>query len=305
MNRIFLPLALVVSVVALWQPGWFVPTKPAIPWLLGAIMFGMGLTLGPKDFLGVFQRWRLLGVGIFAQYTLMPLLALAICFLLGFSPELTAGFVLLGACPGGTASNVIAYLARGNVALSVSMTLASTLLAPFLTPWITWLLAGHKVGIDVAAMMRTILMIVALPLGLGILSRLLARRWVVAAVKGLPLFSMLVIAWVIGIVMALNQERILEFPGLIITAVILHNLLGLGTGYLVARIFTKNRSDCRTVAIEVGMQNSGLAVALASQYLPVVAALPAALFSLWHNISGSAFASFFGRPTEANSNTKI
>ncbi len=294
MNRIFLPLALAVSALALWQPGLFIPTRPAIPWLLGLIMFGMGLTLSPKDFLGVLQRWRLVGMGLIAQYTIMPLLALGICFCLGLPAELMAGFVLLGACPGGTASNVVTYLARGNVALSVSMTLASTLAAPVLTPWITWLLAGHKVGIDAASMMQTILWIVAVPLGLGLVVRLVARRWVTSVVKGLPLFSMLVIAWVIGIVMALNQQRILDFPGLIIAGVILHNLLGLGVGYALARRFTSSLSDCRTVAIEVGMQNSGLAVALASQYLPAVAALPAALFSLWHNLSGAAFASLFG-----------
>ncbi len=294
MNRIFLPLALAVSALALWLPGLFIPTKPGIPWLLGLIMFGMGMTLSPKDFLGVVQRWRLVGVGLLAQYTVMPLLAVLISVVLGLPGELLAGFVLLGACPGGTASNVVTYLARGNVALSVSMTLASTLLAPFLTPWITWLLAHHQVGVDVASMMRTILWIVALPLGLGLVLRLVARQWVNSVLKGMPLFSMVVIAWVIGIVMALNRQRILEFPGLILLGVVLHNLLGVALGYWVARRFTKDGADCRTVAIEVGMQNSGLAVALASSYLPAVAALPAALFSLWHNLSGAAFASIFG-----------
>ncbi|MEO0508654.1 MAG: bile acid:sodium symporter family protein [Verrucomicrobiota bacterium] len=294
MNRVFLPIALVFSALALWLPGLFIPTKPAIPWLLGMIMFGMGMTLRPIDFIGVVQRWRLISVGLLAQYTVMPLLALGISFCLGFPPELLAGFVLLGACPGGTASNVVTYLARGNVALSVSMTLASTLLAPLLTPWITWLLANHQIEINVMAMMRTILMIVALPLGLGLVLRLVASRYVESLEKGLPLFSMFVIAWVIGIVMALNQERILAFPGLVIFAVILHNLLGLAIGYGLARCFTNNRPDCRTVAIEVGMQNSGLAVALASKYMPAAAALPAALFSLWHNLSGAAVASIFG-----------
>ena len=264
------------------------------PWLLGLIMFGMGLTLSPRDFLTVLQRWRLVGVGIVAQYTIMPLLAVGICFCLVLPPELMAGFVLLGACPGGTASNVVTYLARGNVALSVSMTLVSTLLAPVLTPWITWLLAGQNVDIDAPAMMQTIVWIVAVPLGLGLLLRLVAARWVARVVKALPLLSMLVIAWVVGIVMALNQQLILEFPALILAGVIMHNLLGLGIGYTMARRLSSSLSDCRTVAIELGMQNSGLAVALATQYLPAVAALPAALFSLWHNLSGAAFASLLG-----------
>ncbi len=294
MNAIFLPLALGLSALALWMPELFVPTKPAIRYLLGLIMFGMGMTLTFGDFLGVLKRWRLVAVGMVAQYTVMPLLALGITVALGLPKEIVAGFVLLGACPGGTASNVVTYLAKGNVALSVSMTLASTLLAPVLTPWITWLLASQQVAIDAVSMMQTILWIVALPLVMGLVVRLIARKLVLRTLKWLPLFSMVLIAWVIGIVMALNRDRILEFPQWIILAVVLHNLLGLGVGYGVARFFTKNQADCRTLAIEVGMQNSGLAVALAAKYLPAAAALPAALFSLWHNLSGAAFASICG-----------
>jgi BASS family bile acid:Na+ symporter len=291
MNRLFLPLAVTVSMVALWHPGIFIPTRPSIPWLLGLIMFGMGMTLAPKDFVGVFV---LVAVGLIAQYTVMPSLAIGIAFLLGLPTELVAGFVLLGACPGGTASNVVSYLARGNVALSVSMTVASTVLSPILTPWITWLLVGQKVDVDAVGMMKTILWIVAIPLALGLVLRIVARRWVVRATKGLPIFSIVIIAWVIGIVMALNQERILAFPGLIIAGVILHNMLGLFFGYYIARCFTKDSADCRTVSIEVGMQNSALAVALASKYLNPAATLPAAIFSLWHNLSGAAFASILG-----------
>jgi BASS family bile acid:Na+ symporter len=291
MTRIFLPLALLVSGLALWQPQWFAPTRPAIPWLLGLIMFGMGMTLTPADFSGVAKRWRLVGVGLCAQYTIMPLLALLIASALGLPKEVIAGFVLLGACPGGTASNVVAYLARGNVALSVSMTLASTLVSPLLTPWLTWLLASRKVEIQAFAMMQTILLIVAVPLGIGLLARMFASGAVRRVLGGLPGFSMIVIVWVIGIVMALNRERILAFPATILLGVILHNLGGMALGYAASRFFTKDAADCRTIAIEVGMQNSGLAVALASKYLGAAAALPAALFSLWHNLSGAAFAS--------------
>jgi BASS family bile acid:Na+ symporter len=294
MNRLFFPLAVAVSVLALWRPGIFIPTAPAIPWLLGLIMFGMGMTLTPRDFVGVFRRRRLVAVGLLAQYTVMPLLGLGITLLLILPAELVAGFVLLGACPGGTASNVVSYLARGNVALSVSMTVASTVLSPILTPWITWLLVGQKVDVDAMGMMETILWIVAIPLALGLVLRIIAKRWVLLATKGLPLFSIVIIAWVIGIVMALNQGRILAFPFLIIAGVMLHNMLGLLLGYYVARCFTKDKADCRTVSIEVGMQNSALAVALASKYLAPVAALPAAIFSLWHNLSGAAFASIMG-----------
>ncbi len=262
-------------------------------------MFGMGMTLTPRNFVGVFERRRLVAVGVLAQYTVMPSLALGITTVLGLPAELVAGFVLLGACPGGTASNVVAYLARGNVALSVSMTVASTVLSPILTPWITWVMVGQRVDIDVPGMMGTILWIVAFPLALGLILRIVAKKLVMLATKALPLFSMLIIAWVIGIVMALNQGRILAFPGLVIIGVILHNTLGLSLGYFIARCFTKDKADCRTVSIEVGMQNSGLAVALASKYLTPAAALPAAIFSLWHNLSGAAFASIVGgrKPT--------
>lgn len=294
MNRIFLPLALVVSAFSLWQPSVFIATKPAIPYLLGLIMFCMGITLTPSDFVGVVRRWRLVGLGLLSQYTIMPLLALGIALLLGLPKELVAGFVLLGSCPGGTASNVVVYLARGNVALSVSVTLVSTLLAPVLTPWITWLLAGERVDVDPIAMMRTILMIVAFPLVLGLLVRLFFSNVAKSILPGLPLFSIIVIVWVIGIVMALNEVRILAFPGLVILGVVLHNLLGIVLGYGVASGFTKDKADRRALAVEVGMQNSGLAVALASKFLPAASALPAALFSLWHNLSGAAFASYFG-----------
>jgi bile acid:Na+ symporter, BASS family len=295
MTRIFLPLALIASGLALWQPEWFARTRPAIPWLLGVIMFGMGMTLKPADFSGVLKRWKFVGIGLCAQYTIMPLLALLIAMALNLPKEVVAGFVLLGACPGGTASNVVTYLARGNVALSVSMTLASTLVSPVLTPWVTWLLASQKVEIQAFAMMRTILVLVAVPLGAGLLARTFAGGFVQRILKALPLLSMLAICWVIAIVMALNQERILAFPIAILAGVILHNICGMTLGYGTGRIFTKDLADCRTLAIEIGMQNSGLAVALASKYLAAAAALPAALFSLWHNLSGAAFASWVGR----------
>lgn len=295
MTGIFLPLALLASGLALWQPQWFAPTRPAIPWFLGAIMFGMGMTLTPSDFSRVAKQWGLVGVGLVAQYTIMPALALLIVTGLRLPKETAAGFVLLGACPGGTASNVVAYLARGNVALSVSMTLVSTLLSPVLTPWITWLLVSQKVEVQPLAMMQTIVLIVAIPVGAGLTVRKCAGGVVARLVKGLPLFSMITICWVIGIVMALNQERILALPVAILAGVVLHNVCGMALGYGAGRLFTKNSSDCRTIAIEVGMQNSGLAVALASKHLTPAAALPAALFSLWHNLSGAAFASYAAR----------
>lgn len=292
MNRIFLPLALLASGLALLRPQWFASTQPAIPWLLGAIMFGMGMTLTPADFSGVLKRWKLVGAGLIAQYTIMPLLAVLVSAMLRLSPEVTAGFILLGACPGGTASNVVTYLARGNVALSVSLTLASTFVSPVLTPWITWLLASQKIEIQAVAMMKTILLIVVFPVGIGVLVRMFAGVVVIRISKGLPLISMFAIAWVIAIVMALNQERILAFPGAIVAGVILHNVCGMALGYGVSRVLSKDIADNRTIAIEVGMQNSGLAVALASQYLTPAAALPGAIFSLWHNLAGAAFATF-------------
>ena len=284
-KRLFLPTALLMSAIALWMPSWFVWAKPSIVWLLGIIMFGMGLTLEAEDFKQVWENRRLVVAGVTLQYTMMPLLALGVGLVLGLPDELIVGMVIVGACPGGTASNVIVYLAGANIALSVCMTLASTLLSPILTP--LWVHLGFEtVDVNVWAMTKSVFWIVIFPLFDGIV----LRRFLVGRVEPLlrvfPAVSMLAISFVIGIIVALNQVTLLTFPWLVIFAVVIHNLAGLLFGYTLSGFLKCSEKDRRTLAIEVGMQNSGLGVSLATTFFSGLTALPGAIFSLWHTSQG-------------------
>lgn len=292
-KRYFLPFALVLSAAALVFPAAFVWGKPWIPYFLGIIMFGMGLTLQPDDFIGVWRSRGSVLLGITAQYTVMPLLAWLISTVLNLPDDIVIGMVLLGACPGGTASNVMVYLAGGRVALSVTMTLMSTLLAPLVTPAIVSLIANRIVEVPFGDMMLSIFWIVFLPVVGGLVIRRLFGKTISGVLHLFPCISMITIAFVIAVIMGLNREVILNFPVLIILAVILHNSLGLLTGYGIGVLFRCDEGTKRAIAIEVGMQNSGLAVALASEFFSAASALPGALFSLWHNISGIGLARYW------------
>ena len=269
--------------------------RPAIEPLLGVVMFGMGVTLTPGDFGAVLRTPWLVAFGVGLQFGLMPLLAFLLAKLLALSPELAAGLVLVGSCPGGTASNVICYLARADVALSITLTLVSTLLAVVLTPLLTELYAGRRVDVDVAGMMLAIARVVLLPVALGVAARRLLGTRIGALERIFPLLSVSAIVVIIAIVVALSAAQIRALTGLLALAVVLHNGLGLLLGYTLARIAGLDEARCRTLAIEVGMQNSGLGVALAVRYLTPLAGLPGALFSIWHNLSGSALAALWGR----------
>ncbi|MDK2957049.1 MAG: bile acid:Na+ symporter, family [Desulfovibrionales bacterium] len=282
----FLMLAILLSGLALIAPDLFLWIKPHIALFLGVIMFGMGLTLEFKDFKGVASRWRLVGLGALLQYGLMPLIGLGAATLFGLPPQVALGLVLVGACPGGTASNVITYLAKGNVALSVTMTMASTLLAPVVTPAIIWLIFHERIDIHFGAMVASVFWIVVFPLADGLVLRRLLRRGVRPLLAVFPSISILSISVVIACVVAMNRVTILGLPLLVMAAVVCHNLAGFGAGYVAARLTGCDVRDARTVSIEVGMQNSGLGVALAYTYFSVQAALPGALFSLEQNLAG-------------------
>ncbi len=282
----FLPVALACSALALVAPGLFTWLAPYIPQALGLIMFGMGLALTFEDFAALVPKWRLVVLGTALQFTVMPGLALALVTLLSLPPETAVGVILVGACPGGTASNVITYLAGGNLALSVVLTLATTVLAPLATPAIVYFLCKARLHVDFAAMVGSVFWIVAFPVLDGLVVRRLLRRRLTPLLALFPSFSILVIAAVIACVVGLNRDTVLAFPGLVIAAVILHNLGGFGLGYAGARMFTRDRADAIAIAVEVGMQNSGLGVALAKTYFTAAAALPAALFSLEQNLAG-------------------
>lgn len=302
-EKYFLLIALLLCGIALVQPGIFTWSTSYIRYMLGLIMFGMGVTLQPSDFVDVLRKKRLVAVGVLTQFIAMPLFAFMLCSIARSDDAVLLGFVLLGSCPGGTASNVITYLARGNVALSVSMTVVSTLLSPLLTPLFVQLYAGSRVDIPVGPMLISISTMILLPVACGVLVRTYLKTFADRLLHIFPPLSILLISWIIAIVIGLNRERLLDFPVMIGLLVIAHNLLGLTAGYFTGRLCGANRRDSRTLAIEVGMQNSGLSVALATRLFAAmpVAALPGALFSLWHNLSGIGIAAYWHRKAPLDS----
>jgi BASS family bile acid:Na+ symporter len=296
---IWFPLwALLGAGIAYWSPGLLVELKPAIVPLLGLVMFGMGVTLTLDQVVAVLRRPSLVGLGLGLQFGIMPLAAWLIGIAMDLPPELLAGLILVGTCPGGTASNLICYLARGDVALSITLTTASTLAAVVMTPALTWLLLGERVPVPALEMLLSIAQVVLAPVGLGLLvNHLLSRRagpWQ-ALQRLLPLVSVAAIVLIIAIIVALNASSLAQTGATVVMAVVLHNGIGLTAGYWLARRLGQDETKARTFAIEVGMQNSGLAVALAVKFFSPAAALPGALFSIWHNLSGAALASWWGR----------
>lgn len=282
---------------ALWgylAPGWAAPGKTWIPEALAAIMLGMGLTLTGEDLSSLRFAGKPLMIGVLLQYVVMPVSGWLIAVALGLPKLLALGVILVGACPGGTASNVVAFLARGDVALSVAMTTASTLLSPVMTPLWVWLLGSAWVPIDPVPLFWTVTKIVLIPVILGAILRRFwtPGPWILEGV--LPIFSIAVIAWIVGVIVALEHDRI-GSAGVVLIAVIAHNAIGLLLGYAGAGQANISVSRRRTVSIEVGMQNSGLAVALAIAHFGSVAAVPGAIFSVWHNVTGPLLAAVWRR----------
>lgn len=289
---------LLIGVVGAARPQTLTWVGPYVGWLLGVVMFGMGMTLTFQDFKRVLQRpWEVL-LGVVAQFLIMPLAAWFLVWLFALPPELAIGVVLVGTCPGGTASNVISYLAKGDVALSVSMTMATTLLAPVVTPTLTWLLAGSWIEVSFTAMMISIAQMVLLPLLLGLTAHHFFERTVEKILPVMPVVSVVTIVLLVGGVVALGAESLLDVGLLMAAIVVLHNAFGLVLGYGMARLFRLDSKKARTVSIEVGMQNSGMAASLAVLYFSPAAAIPGAIFSVWHNISGSIVANYFARRDE-------
>ncbi|ACF10917.1 Bile acid:sodium symporter [Chlorobaculum parvum NCIB 8327] len=290
LNRHFLLVALSASLVALLFPPSFIWVKPFIAPLLALIMFGMGTTISTGDFRDVWRKRNIVLLAAVVQYTVMPGLAMLIGNMLRLPEELMIGMVLVGSCPGGTASNVIVYISKGNVPLSVTMTMFSTMLAPVLTPTIIYLLLQKSIDVSFSDLFLSVFQLVALPLFGGLLLRHFFAKQTAQLETVLPSISVIAITLIIACVMALNAERVLAFPATVIAAVVLHNLGGLAAGYAVATLARCEVIDRRTIAIEIGMQNSGLGVTLANQFFQPLSALPGALFSLWHNLSGIALA---------------
>ena len=284
------------ALCAVLFPAPFRALKPGINPGLGLIMFGMGMTLTPADFRRVLTMPRAVVCGVAGQFIIMPLVAWILVRLSGVDRGLALGFIILGACPGGTASNVIAYLARADVALSVTMTACSTLLGVLLTPALVYVLGSTYVPVDVLALLKQVAVIVLLPVAAGLGIRTYAGQVAERLLPVFPVISVFVIALIIACVVGLVHDRLPDAIGTAGVLVVLHNGLGLLLGYGLAWLVRLPKEARRTVAIEVGMQNSGLAVALAQKFPALtLAMLPGSLFSVWHNVTGALLASWWRR----------
>jgi len=305
----------VCTLLAFARPGWFLDWGPVhlLDWvgpMIQLIMFGMGTTLGLKDFSQIAKAPWTVAIGAVLQFTVKPLSGLMIVRVLGFDGELAAGVILIGSVAGGAASNVIAYLARANVALSVTMTCCSTLLCPFVTPFLMKSLAGQYVHVETVPMMIAMLKIVLLPVVAGSVAHALLRKQFDAHKKScdtvLSLVSMFGICFSLVVILAPSRERLIEAGVVLLLASALHNTIGYVAGYWIARLCGRvlpiDERDCRTVAIEVGLQNGAMASALAIDVLKSpVSALPPNVFSIWMNFSGSILANYWNkRPSFAD-----
>jgi BASS family bile acid:Na+ symporter len=293
-TRLFPVWAILFSIIAYFNPLPFLQLEKAIIPLLSIIMFGMGITLSYKNFYHIFQKPKVIITGIVLQYVIMPLSAFLISLLLRFPDQLTCGMVLVGSSAGGTASNVICYLANGNVALSITLTMFSTFLAVAATPLLTWLYLGQSVYVPVGNMMLNIIQIIIIPVLAGIIVNSLLGEKVKKIKKLFPLLSVTAIVFIIAIIVALNHTKLTQLTAILVLAVVSHNAFGLVSGYWITKLLGYDEQTSRTIAIEVGMQNSGLSVALAIKFFSGIAALPGAIFSIWHNISGSFLAAYWG-----------
>lgn len=284
------------ALLALWQPplfAWF--SGPWIVWGLAVVMLGMGLTLSMEDFADVLRLPRAVAVGFAAQYTIMPLLGWVIAKALALPDMLAVGLILVACCPGGTASNVVTYLARGNVALSVLMTMCSTFAAVIMTPLLTGWLAGAYVPVDALGILFTTAQVVLAPLLLGLLLHHKAPRLTEFFLPAGPLLSVIVISLIVGSIIGQNASAIMSHGLLLLAAVVLLHGGGFALGYAMARAFGFDRTIARTISIEVGMQNSGLGAVLAKTRFAAepLAAVPSALSSVCHSLIGSLLAGWW------------
>ena len=266
-------------------------TKNLIVPLLQIIMFGMGTTMSVEDFYGVIKMPKGVFVGLLCQFSIMPLVGYGLSVFFDFPPEIAAGIILIGSCPGGLASNVMAYLAKANVALSISLTTIATLLAPLITPALMHYFAGTLIPIDTWAMMISILKMVILPVILGLIFNQLLKKHASQLLTFLPQISMMAIIAIIMIITANGRDALLTVGLSLFLAAVIHNAAGYLLGYWSCKLLNLPEKDCRTIAFEVGMQNGGLASGIAVQMGQVATlGLAPAIFGPWMNISGSSLA---------------
>jgi len=297
LSRNIAVLIIIFSVIAFFYPKGFSWATNYTSLFLGTAMFGMGLTIKAEDFKVVFTRPKDLCIGFVLQYTVMPLAAFALAKMFGLSADLALGVILVGCCPGGTASNVITYVADGDVPLSVGMTIVSTLLAPLCTPVLVYFLAGSWVEVSLISMVISVVKVVLVPVLAGILIYRIFPKQVDAVREMLPLVSVVAIVMIISGIVGSNAEKIMACGLLVMAVVALHNIIGLALGTGVAKLLKLEKKKVTAIGIEVGMQNSGLAISLATANFAAnpLATLPGAIFSVWHNISGTIYAGLRNR----------
>ena len=275
--------------------------------MIQLIMFGMGTSMSFQDFVGVAKMPKGVLVGVFAQFSLMPFIGFALASMSGLPSEIAAGIILLGSAPGGMASNVMAYLAKANVALSITLTAVSTLSAPFLTPLLMKLLAGQLIEIEIGKMMWDIVKMVIFPIGAGLLVNKILKGRAEYLHKIMPVLCMAIIGIVLVLLTATGRESLLEVGFYLVFLALIHNVSGFGLGYGLSKLTGLKEQDCRTVALEVGMQNGGLAMGLAKEMGKVATlGLAGIIFSSLHNITGSILASYWHNrpPAQVEENLK-
>ena len=311
LGKYFVGLVLVTVALAVIKPEIFLTIgrlrpmgQSVITVGLAVIMFMMGITLDGDSFKVVFSRPKDVFIGFVAQYTVMPFVAFGLAKLFNLSPELAVGLILLGTCPGGTASNVMTYLAKGDVALSVTMTSVSTMLSPLLTPALTFVLAGQWIEVNMFGMLIDILKVVIIPIILGVAVNKLVGEKIKSISTALVIVPIVSILIILGLCVAPNKNNLISSGGILILAVCLHNWIGFLLGYIIAHITGMNDEKKKAVSIEIGLQNSGLAVALSSQFSNPLCALPAAIATVVHQISGSLLANVFSGNISFSSNKK-
>lgn len=300
-GRTFAAWTLLFALMGFFFPPLFKVFAPWITTLLGIIMFGMGLTISPSDFKDVVKRPLDVAVGVAAQFLIMPCLAVLLTKIIPMTPEVAAGVILVGCCPGGTSSNVMTYLGKGDVALSVACTSVTTLMAPIVTPFLVWMLASAYLPVDAGAMFKSIFMVVLIPLAAGAIAQKLFPKFVKTSTPILPLISVTGIVLIVSAVVAVSHDKIATSGLMIFIVVVLHNGLGYLLGFFAARARGMTIAQCKAISIEVGMQNSGLGAALANAHFSPMAAVPSAIFSVWHNISGALLANWFAKMDDQES----
>tara|TARA_B100000989_G_C19517404_1_gene462379 strand:- start:1416 stop:2318 length:903 start_codon:yes stop_codon:yes gene_type:complete len=286
MSLSFITFLFSFLILGFFEPEFLGSFKSLIPVLLGLVMFGMGCIIETKDLKYVFKNPKWIITGIILQYTVMPITAFLLSKFFRLSDELTLGFVILGSCPGGTASNLIAYLSKANISLSVALTICSTFLATLLTPFWIFILAKEQIDINFLSLVKTTFWITIFPLIDGLIIRRIFKERIKILIRFLPKFSELCIAIIIGIIFSLAQDLINQINLTFLLTIVFHNLCGFFIGYHVSKFLNFPDKVKRTISIEVAMQNSGLGLGLAMLHFSKLAVLPSAVFSLWHNISG-------------------